>query len=197
MSHPSEHVVTSRDALHTMTVRDLETAITNAGVAMSRRQLLRHCKAGTFDAVTDSPKWIDGRYVLESSPPPKSMRRPDTNAPARVRPNRHRLALFCVCRHMTRPQPTGKTRTHGTRDSIPPGRTAPHAALAGARPRSRAVPAACCLQAHAPPACSTAGYRWESSPRDLVFGRGGFLCRFLLLSQGLAQHVQCARLYRA
>lgn len=42
---------TRRDNLHSMSVRQLEAAIAAAGVVMSHRQLLRHCKAGTFDAV--------------------------------------------------------------------------------------------------------------------------------------------------
>ena len=50
MSDISGHDATRRDALHTLTVRDLEAAIAKAGVLMSRRQLVRHCKAGTFDA---------------------------------------------------------------------------------------------------------------------------------------------------
>jgi hypothetical protein len=33
-----------------MTVRELEARISAAGIVMSRRQLLRHCKSGTFEA---------------------------------------------------------------------------------------------------------------------------------------------------
>lgn len=51
MPDNSGHDATRRDALHTLTVRDLEAAIASAGVVMSRRQLVRHCKSGTFDAV--------------------------------------------------------------------------------------------------------------------------------------------------
>ena len=51
MPDTSGHDVTRRDNLHTMSVRQLETAVAAAGIVMSHRQLLRHCKAGTFDAV--------------------------------------------------------------------------------------------------------------------------------------------------
>ena len=51
MSDTFGHDASRRDALHTLTVRELETAIAAAGVVMSRRQLVRHCKSGTFDAV--------------------------------------------------------------------------------------------------------------------------------------------------
>lgn len=51
MSDTSGHDATRRDDLHTMSVRQLEAAIAAAGIVMSHRQVLRHCKAGTFDAV--------------------------------------------------------------------------------------------------------------------------------------------------
>src|SRR5215213_10105548 len=51
MPDTSGHVATRRDDLHTMSVRQLKTTIAAAGIVMSHRQLIRHCKAGTFDAV--------------------------------------------------------------------------------------------------------------------------------------------------
>jgi hypothetical protein len=51
MPDTSGHGATRRDDLHTMSVRQLEAAIAAAGIVMSHRQLLRHCKAGTFDAI--------------------------------------------------------------------------------------------------------------------------------------------------
>src|SRR5436189_5618559 len=51
MPDTSGHDATRRDHLHTISVRQLEVAIAEAGVVMSHRQLIRHCKAGTFDAV--------------------------------------------------------------------------------------------------------------------------------------------------
>ena len=51
MSDMSGRDATRRDDLHTLSVRSLERTIATAGIVMSRRQLLRHCKAGTFDAV--------------------------------------------------------------------------------------------------------------------------------------------------
>jgi hypothetical protein len=33
-----------------MTLKELEVKIMQAGIVMSRRQIMRHCKAGTFDA---------------------------------------------------------------------------------------------------------------------------------------------------
>ena len=51
MPDTSGHDATRRDNLHTMSVRQLEAAIAAAGIVMSHRQLIRHCKAGTFDAV--------------------------------------------------------------------------------------------------------------------------------------------------
>jgi hypothetical protein len=46
----SRHDATKRDELHTMTVRELEVMIVAARILISHRQILRHCKAGTFDA---------------------------------------------------------------------------------------------------------------------------------------------------
>jgi hypothetical protein len=50
MSDMSGHDATERDTLHTLTLRDLEAVVATAGVLISRRQLMRHCEAGTFDA---------------------------------------------------------------------------------------------------------------------------------------------------
>ena len=50
MSDTSGHDATRRDELHTMTVRELEAKTAAVGILISRRQLLRHCAAGTFDA---------------------------------------------------------------------------------------------------------------------------------------------------
>src|SRR5258708_6270797 len=50
MLDTSGHVATRRDDLHTMTLKELEASIIGAGIVMSRRQIMRHCKAGTFDA---------------------------------------------------------------------------------------------------------------------------------------------------
>src|ERR1700674_4318247 len=50
MPDTSGHDATRRDDLHTMTLRELEGKIIQAGIVMSRRQIMRHCKAGTFDA---------------------------------------------------------------------------------------------------------------------------------------------------
>ena len=46
----SGHDATRRDHLHTMTLKELEARIFAAGIVMSRRQIMRHCKALTFDA---------------------------------------------------------------------------------------------------------------------------------------------------
>jgi hypothetical protein len=50
MDDTSGHDATRRDDLHTMTLKELEAQIIQAGIVMSRRQIMRHCKAGTFDA---------------------------------------------------------------------------------------------------------------------------------------------------
>jgi hypothetical protein len=46
----SDHDATQPDTLHTMTLSELEQAAAAAGVLISRRQLMRHCASGTFDA---------------------------------------------------------------------------------------------------------------------------------------------------
>jgi len=50
MSDTPGHVASRRDDLHTVTLKELEAKIIQAGILMSRRQIMRHCKAGTFDA---------------------------------------------------------------------------------------------------------------------------------------------------
>lgn len=50
MPDTSGHDATRRDDLHTVTIKELESRIIQAGIVMSHRQILRHCKAGTFDA---------------------------------------------------------------------------------------------------------------------------------------------------
>src|SRR5262249_1046359 len=44
------HDGTDPDNLHTMTLSELEERVAAAGVLISRRQLMRHCEAQTFDA---------------------------------------------------------------------------------------------------------------------------------------------------
>ena len=74
--------------------------------------------------------------------------------------------------HTTRPQPAGKTCTRHPRDSIASGETAPHADLAGARPRSRVHPSP--VARRVTRTCKvTAGITRASSPRD-IYCRGGF-----------------------
>src|SRR5205807_253470 len=50
MPDTSSHDATRRDDIHTITVKELEARIIQAGILMSHRQILRHCKAGTFEA---------------------------------------------------------------------------------------------------------------------------------------------------
>src|SRR5436190_2078255 len=50
MPDTSGHGATRREDLHSLNLRELETKIIAAGIVMSRRQIMRHCKAGTFDA---------------------------------------------------------------------------------------------------------------------------------------------------
>ena len=50
MSDTSSHDAPPRDELHTITLRELEARVGAAGALISRRQLMRHCQAGTFDA---------------------------------------------------------------------------------------------------------------------------------------------------
>ena len=46
----SGHDAVRRDELHSVSLRELEARVIAAGVLISRRQLMRHCQAGTFDA---------------------------------------------------------------------------------------------------------------------------------------------------
>jgi hypothetical protein len=50
MPDMSGHDATHPDTLHTMTLTELEERAAAAGVLISRRQLMRHCAAGTFEA---------------------------------------------------------------------------------------------------------------------------------------------------
>jgi hypothetical protein len=50
MPDTSGHDATQPDTLHTMTLNELEQAAAAADVLISRRQLMRHCASGTFDA---------------------------------------------------------------------------------------------------------------------------------------------------
>src|SRR5262249_49278847 len=50
MSDMSGHDASRREELHTMTLTELEARVAAAGVLISRRQLMRHCEAGTFEA---------------------------------------------------------------------------------------------------------------------------------------------------
>lgn len=50
MSDTTSHDAPQRDDLHTMTLRELEAKIIASGILMSRRQIMRHCQGGTFDA---------------------------------------------------------------------------------------------------------------------------------------------------
>ena len=51
MPDTSSHDATRRDDVHTINLSQLEAAIMAAGIVMSRRQITRHCKSGTFDAI--------------------------------------------------------------------------------------------------------------------------------------------------
>ncbi len=50
MSDEPRRDQSQRDELHTMTLRELETKFIAAGILMSRRQIMRHCESGTFEA---------------------------------------------------------------------------------------------------------------------------------------------------
>jgi hypothetical protein len=50
MSDVTGHDAPQPDELHTLTLTELEGRVAAAGVLISRRQLMRHCEAGTFDA---------------------------------------------------------------------------------------------------------------------------------------------------
>jgi hypothetical protein len=50
MSDMSGHDASYPDERHSVSLRELELRVAAAGVVISRRQLMRHCEAGTFDA---------------------------------------------------------------------------------------------------------------------------------------------------
>src|SRR5690242_19453509 len=50
MSDTSGHSAASPDELHTLSLAELEALAAAAGVLIPRRQLMRHCEAGTFEA---------------------------------------------------------------------------------------------------------------------------------------------------
>src|SRR5262249_56053039 len=50
MPDTSGHSATQPDELYTVPIHELEARVAAAGVLISRRQLLRHCEAGTFVA---------------------------------------------------------------------------------------------------------------------------------------------------
>jgi len=50
MSDTTGHDPSQRDERYSMTLTDLEAAVAAAGVLISRRQLMRHCESGTFEA---------------------------------------------------------------------------------------------------------------------------------------------------
>ena len=71
MSDMTRHDAPQRDELHTMTLTELEAAVAAAGVLVSRRQLMRHCEAGTFDAkrlpaVNNLEQWFIAPASIET-----------------------------------------------------------------------------------------------------------------------------------
>lgn len=68
MPNTSSHDATRRDDVHTITLSQLEAAIMAAGVVMSRRQITRHCKSGTFDAIKlPAANNIENWYIAPNS----------------------------------------------------------------------------------------------------------------------------------
>jgi hypothetical protein len=68
MEDTSGHVATRRDEVHTISLAELEAEIHRAGIIMSRRQLSRHCKAGTFDAIKlPAANNVENWYVAAGS----------------------------------------------------------------------------------------------------------------------------------
>lgn len=68
MEDASSHVATRRDDVHTISLSELEMQILQAGIVMSRRQLTRHCKSGTFDAIKlPAVNNIENWYIAPSS----------------------------------------------------------------------------------------------------------------------------------
>jgi predicted RNase H-like nuclease (RuvC/YqgF family) len=68
MPDTSGHDATRPDNLHTMSARELAAKIAAAGLVMSYRQVIRHCKAGTFDAAKiPAANNIENWFVAPSS----------------------------------------------------------------------------------------------------------------------------------
>jgi hypothetical protein len=68
MFDTSSHVATRRDDVHTIPLVELEGTILKAGIVMSRRQITRHCKSGTFDAIKlPAANNVENWYIAPSS----------------------------------------------------------------------------------------------------------------------------------
>jgi hypothetical protein len=68
MPDASSHVATRRDDVHTIPLAELEATILKAGIVMSRRQITRHCKSGTFDAIKlPAANNVENWYIAPSS----------------------------------------------------------------------------------------------------------------------------------
>lgn len=68
MEDTSSHVATRRDEVHTIPLVELETQILQAGIVMSRRQITRHCKSGTFDAIKlPAANNVENWYIAQGS----------------------------------------------------------------------------------------------------------------------------------
>ena len=68
MPDTSSHVATRRDDVHTIPLAELEATILEAGIVMSRRQITRHCKSGTFDAIKlPAANNVENWYIAPSS----------------------------------------------------------------------------------------------------------------------------------
>jgi hypothetical protein len=70
MTDTSGHSPTLPDELHTVSLADLEARVASAGVLISRRQLMRHCQRGTFDAkklpaFNNQEHWFIAPYSIE------------------------------------------------------------------------------------------------------------------------------------
>ncbi len=70
MTDTASHVVAQpAEARHTLTVREVEILLANAGVLRSHRHVLRLCQAGTFDAVKIPGASGEEWYVAPASVP--------------------------------------------------------------------------------------------------------------------------------
>ncbi len=68
MPDTSSHDATRRDDVHTISLTELEAQIFKAGIVMSRRQITRHCKSGTFDAIKlPATNNVENWYVAPGS----------------------------------------------------------------------------------------------------------------------------------